>query len=54
MELHIRGRKRPAGQFVLFGQPIPTNEDGSFSLTRVLPAETQSLVAQLLAASRED
>lgn len=54
MELHIRGRKRPDGQFVLFGQPIPTDQDGRFSLTRILPPETQQIVAQLLAASRNE
>jgi hypothetical protein len=54
MELHIRGRKHPNGQFVLFGLPIPTDPQGRFTLIRHLPPETQQLVAQLLAASRED
>ena len=52
MELHIRGRKPPDGPFILSGQVIPTDEQGNFSLTRVLPPETQQLVAQLLAAIR--
>lgn len=54
MELHIRGRKQPNTQFILFGQPIPTQEDGTFSLFRTLPPHTQQLVAQLLAASQEE
>jgi hypothetical protein len=53
MELHIHGHKPPDGPFILFDQPIPTDEQGNFSLTRVLPLETQQLVAQLLAASRD-
>ena len=53
MELHIRGHKTPDGPFMLFGQSIPTDEQGNFSLSRVLPPETQQLVAQLLAAIRE-
>jgi len=50
MELHIHGHKPPDGPYMLFGQPIPTDEQGNFSLTRVLPPDTQPLVAQLLAA----
>jgi hypothetical protein len=53
MELHIHGRKPPDGPFVLFGQPIPTDAQGNFSLTRILPPEVQQLVAQLLAASQD-
>jgi hypothetical protein len=54
MELHIRGRKPPDGPFMLFDQPIPTDAQGNFSLTRTLPPETQQLVAQLLAAISRD
>jgi hypothetical protein len=53
MELHIRGHKPPDGPFILFDQPIPTDEQGNFSLTRVLPPGVQQLVAQLLTASRD-
>jgi hypothetical protein len=54
MELVIRGHARPNSHFVFHGQSIPTAEDGSFSLSRILPPETAALVAQLLAASRKD
>lgn len=54
MELTIRGRKQPNSQFVFYGVPIPTRADGSFYLSKVLPARTAKLVAQLLAASLEE
>lgn len=37
-ELHVFGRARPGTRLQLFGQPVPLRPDGSFSITRPLPA----------------
>ncbi|MFO1120175.1 MAG: hypothetical protein U1E38_08825 [Rhodospirillales bacterium] len=52
-ELHVFGRARPGTRLQLFGRPVPLRPDGSFSITRPLPAGALVFSSLLVADEAE-